>query len=244
MLLVAGRLVRTRRAVQCGIGRNWAELGGGIGPPGEGPPQRFTERTRAKHRASCFAMEVLGIRTRMNLAKPVGPLILRPSPLMRSINKSIARTSSPSDCLSQSSCWARPTNVNGVPSQSPGLRRQALPWVTDPVVASTPTGLRHHRGSVGAGDGTPLGFDGIGDGLPRVGAPTARQLWAGGRNAVGVRRVGCRASATDPEPAASHEPPSASRIRHARILGRWIRGGRALTAAVGERNRSAERKPA
>ena len=37
------------------------------------------------------------------------------------------------------------------------------------------------------------------------------------------------------EPESQHEPPPASRIRHVRILGRWIRGGRALTAAVGER---------
>ena len=68
--------------------------------------------------------------------------------------------------------------------------------------------------------GTPLGFEAIGNGLPRVGARSSRQPWALRRNAVGVLRAPCCSAATSAEPVAPHEPPPTSRIRRARVLGR------------------------
>ena len=82
---------------------------------------------------------------------------------------------------------AKRANANGVPSSSRGLRRQALPWVMRSRSSPTPTGLwphRRHRGLAG----TPMGFTVLSGCLSRVAAPLSRQPWAGGRNAVGVRR--------------------------------------------------------
>ena len=91
---------------------------------------------------------------------------------------------------------ARLMNANGVPSSSPGLRRQALPWVIRSILSSTPSGLHHGR-QIGA-DGTPLGFGAIWGRLPRVGAPSSRQPWAEGWNAFGVRGVWCFSSVAMP----------------------------------------------
>ena len=93
---------------------------------------------------------------------------------------------------------ARLMNANGVPSSSPGLRRQALPWVIRSILSSTPSGLHHGR-QIGA-DGTPLGFGAIWGRLPRVGALSSRQPWAEGWNAFGVRGAWCFSSV--PMPAA------------------------------------------
>lgn len=50
---------------------------------------------------------------------------------------------------------AQRMNANGVLSQSPGLRHQALPWVGHPLNGSTPKGLRRHRACDRGG--TPVG---------------------------------------------------------------------------------------
>ena len=93
-------------------------------------------------------------------------------------------------------CSARASNANGVLSQSPGLRRQALPWVTRSQISSTPTGLCLPR------DRTPLGFSEISGVLPRVAARSSRQPWAGGRNAVGVPWDRHLSSGSNAEPTA------------------------------------------
>ena len=129
---------------------------------------------------------------------------------------------------------AKSSNANGVPSQSPGLARSAYPGSTAQTILTTPTGLRPTTGRDASG--TPLGFDGIGRGVPRV-APAA-QPWALGQNPVGVRRDWCRSAATSAEPVAPHEPPPASRFRRVLDSSRRSRCRRAWSAAVGERGRS------
>ena len=117
---------------------------------------------------------------------------------------------------------ARASNANGVLSPSPGLRRQALPWVTRSQIESTPTGLCLAR------DRTPLGFSEISGVFPRVAARSSRQPWAGGRNAVGVpwdRHLPCGSNA---EPTA----PNPARALKFRFEPSWCR--------VGEPRRSAK----
>src|ERR1041384_4735782 len=108
---------------------------------------------------------------------------------------------------------ARPVNAKGVASQSPGLPRSGYPGVTEVISPSTPTGLRLRNGHAG---GTPLGFDGSGNRIPRVGAPPSRQPWAGGRNAFSVHGDECRASRPGANPVAPYELPPATPFHRAR----------------------------
>jgi hypothetical protein len=131
-------------------------------------------------------------------------------------------------------CSAKSWNANGVPTQSPGLARSAYPGFAITMSSSTPPGLRPPSGRTAGG--TPLGFK-IKDRLPRVGARSSRQSRALLRKAVGVGGTDGCASAANAE-IAPHEPPPGSRIPPSRFFERWIRSQRALTAAVGERDRS------
>jgi hypothetical protein len=99
---------------------------------------------------------------------------------------------------------AKPANANGVPSRSPGLPRSGYPGVAVMMLPPTPTGLRPPMGR--GVDGTPLGFDVIGDDLPRVGARSSRQPWAGGPNAFSVRRIRYARLRTGAEPGAPPNP--------------------------------------
>ena len=74
-----------------------------------------------------------------------------------------------------------PHNPEGIASLSPGLRRQALPWVTRSKISTTPTGLCQ-RGD--REDATPLGLRRDSARFPGV-APAA-QPRALGRNPVGI----------------------------------------------------------
>jgi hypothetical protein len=131
---------------------------------------------------------------------------------------------------------AKSSNANGVSTQRVVPPQRDYPGIAITMSSSTPTGLRPPIGR-NAG-GTPLGF--IHEGrLPRVGARSSRQPWALLRNAVGVGRTDGCASSANVQPVPPHEPPPASRISPSRIFKRWIRSQRALTAAVGERGRSA-----
>ena len=99
-------------------------------------------------------------------------------------------------------------NANGVPQQSPGLERSDYPGIAGKMLSSTPTGLRTWVGlKVG---GTPMGFDGIGNSLPRVGV--SRQPWALLRNAVGVRRYCCTIWMMGAEPFAPPNPAMTPRF--------------------------------
>ena len=114
---------------------------------------------------------------------PPNALHLTPVPPPRDCNPRVPCPGSPASAgLGRSACHM---NANGVPNQSPGLPRSGYPGIAVVVLSSTPTGLcLRGEGDVG---GTPLGFDGMGRGLPRVGARASRQPWAPRRNAVGVR---------------------------------------------------------
>jgi hypothetical protein len=136
---------------------------------------------------------------------------------------------------------AKSSNAKGVPSQSPGLPRSGYPGFTGMTSPSTPTGLCPERPTRLDSHDTPRtqprwGWGRI-CGTRSQGSASAAQPWAGGRNAVGVRRDGCCGLATNAEPVAPHEPPPASRISRARVFERWIRSRHARTAAVGERGR-------
>lgn len=97
---------------------------------------------------------------------------------------------SPSAAVAHLFRSAKSSNANGVPSRSPGLSRSAYPGFAVMTSPSTPTGLRALEGcDVGE---TPLGFNGIGNGEPRVAARPSWQPRAGGQNAFSVRGGRCR----------------------------------------------------
>ena len=101
----------------------------------------------------------------------------------------------PQDCQHRTGALLFAFNPNGIPSQSPGLRRLPLPRVSATKTTPNPNGVVFGGTWDGMGfpgvnhdprDTTPLGLDDVVTGEPRVAPLGAWQPWAGRRNPVGI----------------------------------------------------------